>query len=86
MRIGVGHPGVKDLVKHFVLHDFDAEEKPEVEKEPQPEKQPMSAQKKFAIIGGAAAALFVLAALSPSALLGHLTVFGHCADCPSKED
>ena len=31
VRIGVGHPGVKELVKHFVLHDFDAEEKPEVE-------------------------------------------------------
>jgi len=51
-----------------------ASEKP-VEQEPQPEKQPMSAQKKFALIGGAATALFVLAALSPSALLGHLTVF-----------
>ncbi len=24
-------PGVKGLVKHYVLHDFDAEEKPEVE-------------------------------------------------------
>jgi PTH1 family peptidyl-tRNA hydrolase len=32
VRIGVGHPGVKELVKHYVLHDFDAEEKPEVEK------------------------------------------------------
>lgn len=32
VRIGVGHPGIKDLVKHYVLHDFDAEEKPEVEK------------------------------------------------------
>ena len=31
VRIGVGHPGVKNLVKHYVLHDFDAEEKPEVE-------------------------------------------------------
>ena len=31
VRIGVGHPGVKGLVKHYVLHDFDAEEKPEVE-------------------------------------------------------
>ena len=31
VRIGVGHPGVKALVKHYVLHDFDAEEKPEVE-------------------------------------------------------
>ena len=31
VRIGVGHPGVKELVKHYVLHDFDAEEKPEVE-------------------------------------------------------
>ena len=32
VRIGVGHPGQKELVKHYVLHDFDAEEKPEVEK------------------------------------------------------
>jgi PTH1 family peptidyl-tRNA hydrolase len=32
VRIGVGHPGVKELVKPYVLHDFDAEEKPEVEK------------------------------------------------------
>ena len=31
VRIGVGHPGVKGLVKHYVLHDFDAEEKPELE-------------------------------------------------------
>ena len=31
VRIGVGHPGVKGLVKHYVLHDFDAEEKPGVE-------------------------------------------------------
>jgi H+-translocating NAD(P) transhydrogenase subunit alpha len=52
-----------------------ASEKPPVEKERPPEKQPMSAQRKFALIGGAATALFVLAALSPSALLGHLTVF-----------
>jgi H+-translocating NAD(P) transhydrogenase subunit alpha len=52
-----------------------ASQAPAVEKEQPPEKQPMSAQKKFALIGGAAAALFVLAALSPSALLGHLTVF-----------
>ena len=32
VRIGVGHPGMRELVKHYVLHDFDAEEKPEVEK------------------------------------------------------
>ncbi len=32
VRIGVDHPGQKELVKHYVLHDFDAEEKPEVEK------------------------------------------------------
>jgi peptidyl-tRNA hydrolase, PTH1 family len=32
VRIGVSHPGIKELVKHYVLHDFDAEEKPEVEK------------------------------------------------------
>jgi peptidyl-tRNA hydrolase, PTH1 family len=31
VRIGVGHPGVKELVKHYVLHDFDADEKLEVE-------------------------------------------------------
>jgi NAD(P) transhydrogenase subunit alpha len=38
-------------------------------------KQPVSASSKFAIVAGAAAVLFVLAALSPQALLGHLTVF-----------
>ena len=32
VRIGVGHPGMRELVKHYVLHDFDAEEKPEVVK------------------------------------------------------
>jgi len=32
VRIGVGHPGMKELVKHYVLHDFDVEEKPEVVK------------------------------------------------------
>lgn len=32
VRIGVGHPGMKELVKHYVLHDFDAEEKPDLEK------------------------------------------------------
>lgn len=31
VRIGVGHPGIKHLVKHYVLRDFDAEEKPQVE-------------------------------------------------------
>ena len=34
VRIGVGHPGQKELVKHYVLHDFDAEERPELEKMP----------------------------------------------------
>jgi H+-translocating NAD(P) transhydrogenase subunit alpha len=38
-------------------------------------KKPMSAQRRFAVIGTVAALLFVLAALSPAALLGHLTVF-----------
>ena len=40
-----------------------------------PVKQPTSPQKRLTVVGVAAAALFVLAALSPSALLGHLTVF-----------
>ena len=40
-----------------------------------PVKQPTSPQKRLTVVGIAAAALFVLAALSPSALLGHLTVF-----------
>jgi NAD(P) transhydrogenase subunit alpha len=38
-------------------------------------KQPVPASRKFAMVAGAAAALFALAALSPPALLGHLTVF-----------
>ena len=38
-------------------------------------KEPMSQSRRFALVGGSAAALFVLAALSPTALLGHLTVF-----------
>jgi NAD(P) transhydrogenase subunit alpha len=40
-----------------------------------PVKQHMSAQRRMAIVGGGAAVFFVLAALSPQALLGHLTVF-----------
>ena len=40
-----------------------------------PVKQPTSPQKRLTVVGIAAAALFVLAALSPAALLGHLTVF-----------
>ena len=35
----------------------------------------MSQPRRFALVGGGAAALFLLAALSPPALLGHLTVF-----------
>ncbi len=38
-------------------------------------KQPVSASKRLTAVGTAAAFLFVLAAVSPSALLGHLTVF-----------
>ena len=38
-------------------------------------KRPMSTQRRYALVGAAAAVLFVLAALSPPALLGHLTVF-----------
>ena len=45
---------------------------PEVVK---PAKQKMSQQRRFTIVGVAAAVLFLLAALSPPALLGHLTVF-----------
>ena len=30
--MGVGHPGIKDLVKHYVLHDFAKEERPLIEK------------------------------------------------------
>ena len=40
-----------------------------------PVKQPMTATRRFAYVGIGAALLFVLAALSPGALLGHLTVF-----------
>jgi H+-translocating NAD(P) transhydrogenase subunit alpha len=45
---------------------------PEVVKPP---KQKMSQQRRFTIVGLAAAVLFLIAALSPPALLGHLTVF-----------
>jgi NAD(P) transhydrogenase subunit alpha len=38
-------------------------------------KQPMSQQRRFAYVTAGAGALFVLAALSPAPLLGHLTVF-----------
>lgn len=38
-------------------------------------KQPLTAAARFAIVGVAAAVAFVLAALSPEALIGHLTVF-----------
>lgn len=30
LRLGVGHPGVKDLVKHYVLQDFTKAEQPQV--------------------------------------------------------
>ncbi len=52
-----------------------AAEAPAADRQEKPAKQPMSAQKRFALIGTGAALLFVLAALSPAALLGHLTVF-----------
>jgi NAD(P) transhydrogenase subunit alpha len=38
-------------------------------------KPPMSTQRRFTVVGAGAAVLFLLAALSPSALQGHLTVF-----------
>jgi NAD(P) transhydrogenase subunit alpha len=40
-----------------------------------PVKQPISPGRRFAVVGVGAALLFLLAALSPTALLGHLTVF-----------
>lgn len=40
-----------------------------------PVKEPMSQSRRSVLAGGGAAALFLLAALSPAALLGHLTVF-----------
>ena len=40
-----------------------------------PVKQPVSPARRFTVVGIAAALLFLLAALSPPALLGHLTVF-----------
>jgi NAD(P) transhydrogenase subunit alpha len=40
-----------------------------------PVKQPLSTQRRYTMVGVAAALLFVVAALSPTALLGHLTVF-----------
>lgn len=40
-----------------------------------PPKQHMTAKKRFTIVATAGAVLFLLAALSPTALLGHLTVF-----------
>ena len=52
-----------------------AAEAPAADKQEKPAKQPLSAQKRFTLIGAGAALLFVLAALSPAALLGHLTVF-----------
>jgi NAD(P) transhydrogenase subunit alpha len=45
------------------------------EAEPKPEKQPMSPRRKFGLIGLGFAILFVLAALAPTALLPHITVF-----------
>ena len=38
-------------------------------------KQPVSTRRRFTVVGVGAAVLFLLAALSPPALLGHLTVF-----------
>ncbi|MGW1886964.1 Re/Si-specific NAD(P)(+) transhydrogenase subunit alpha [Streptomyces sp. NPDC001970] len=39
------------------------------------DNQPMSIRRRFALVGVGAAVLFLLAAMSPPALLGHLTVF-----------
>jgi NAD(P) transhydrogenase subunit alpha len=39
------------------------------------EKQPMSAARRFGIVGVAAVALFLITAISPPALIGHLVVF-----------
>jgi H+-translocating NAD(P) transhydrogenase subunit alpha len=39
------------------------------------EKQPMSAARRFGIVGVAAVVLFVITAMSPPALIGHLVVF-----------
>ena len=39
------------------------------------EKQPMSAARRFGIVGVAAVVLFVITAISPPALIGHLVVF-----------
>ncbi|MFO1055764.1 MAG: aminoacyl-tRNA hydrolase [Dongiaceae bacterium] len=33
VRLGVGHPGHKDLVKHFVLHDFHKDERALIDKQ-----------------------------------------------------
>ncbi|MGY1615501.1 Re/Si-specific NAD(P)(+) transhydrogenase subunit alpha [Geodermatophilus sp. SYSU D00691] len=40
-----------------------------------PAKQPLPASRRFALVGLAAAALFLVSAFSPDALIGHLTVF-----------
>jgi NAD(P) transhydrogenase subunit alpha len=40
-----------------------------------PEKRPAPPGRRFAVVGVAAAALFLLAGFSPNALIGHLTVF-----------
>ena len=38
-------------------------------------KEPMSARRRLAVVGASAALLFLVAAIAPAALLGHLTVF-----------
>ena len=40
-----------------------------------PVKRPLSTQRRYTVVGVAASLLFLVAALSPPALLGHLTVF-----------
>ena len=40
-----------------------------------PVHRPVSTRRRFTVVGVGAAVLFLLAALSPPALLGHLTVF-----------
>jgi len=32
IRLGIGHPGIKELVRNFVLMDFDKDERPEIKK------------------------------------------------------